>query len=185
MMRKYLIFVFPTLFLFPSCMMHQSMPGMSGMHQQDRVEKPLIIHVMDERYHVDITIHPEMNGYILLTFSVIQARTNNPVESIKGWLIDDLIDRETPLLPDQSKIGVYTVVMSEVVNRKRDTLLLLELSNEDEGASIFEFTLQPSHQHDGHHGRRTRGINLTTTAIIGGTAMAVMMIVMQGWWIFK
>jgi hypothetical protein len=183
-MKTYFLFIFPALMLFPSCM-HVGMHGMPGMHREDSGEQPLTVHVMDERHHVDITIHPGKNGYTLFTFSVTNARTNISAEGIEGWLIDEPNNLEVPLLPDQTKIGVYAAVMSIDFSRQSDNLLLLELSNDDEEISIFEFTLQQSHQHDEHRCRRTRGINLTTAAIIGGAAMAVMMVVVHGWWIFR
>jgi hypothetical protein len=173
MMKKLLPLILATVILFPSCKsIHGGMAGMHGSRDKNPGQDPANLHVMDDRFHVDIHIHP--TEPLLMLFAITEAETDNPAQNISGLLSVRDTEVTSQLTADRPDQGQYAAVLRLPAVENGRLPLLLTIEDEQGVRSAYEFTFDPE-EHGEDREDQKRGF-LSTRTILIGSGMLVGMI---------
>ena len=128
------------------------------------------VRVADDHYHVDIQATTTEPMHFM--FTITEAETGKPVQKITGFLTLSDTNISSELKTDIPEEGRYMTIMRLPGSENGGLPFRLRIGNEQGVSSTYDFTLiQERHAED-----QRRGMNITTKALLVGSAMALMMI---------
>jgi hypothetical protein len=166
-MRSLTLLILTTIILFPSCKtMHGGSGGMDESHENDHSHDPNTdgIHVMDDRFHVEIHINP--TEPLLIVFTITETETGNPAQHISGFLTVGDTVKPSDLKTGRPHQGEYITVVYLPDDKNDEFPGFLTIKDKQGVQSTFDFTIDleqaVTDQQD-----PTRRSFLTTKMLIG------------------